>query len=583
MISSDDEIPDVTGKLNDFIYFSINSFSGIDDNCKKSFISMMINIQTRVTNLIGDNLTVHSKISCKKIMYYFQQLCIKAEKFMSSADVTVVESNKGTKTTAKGSKGKSNAAGFSWVEWRPACLRVMLAIVRSSLNKLWPMGIIQENFLTGFWTYPLKLLEDRPVGVSGTGNAEASTRSLCTALIVQCAQQFSSPSTSGSFASLSAALLDAIMRHEHLCDSAVTICGKTQGGFVATEIFGEVSRLEVTALSSSGLRNIATFIEKFASNNPFEFSRSFSILVKQLDSPAHQLRSAMLQAMGHVIRHVFVTSDTAGGELDIPCESAPRDGNSELSDADDGESIERSPGREPAAAAESEDRNPQQLMRHRDAFLDVMVERTHDINPYTRASVLKVWAALSDAGAVPVARVASVFELALDRLRDKNAGVRRNAVILLTSALDNNPFSASLDRLGFAAQYEQLSGAYYARVTELRKQCQSEPEIDDQSSLRTTVGEPSTPAAAEQCEEEVKSGDFERSEEVAADAQVTDIRAQLRYCRQVLAVIDMAEQAVPRATELLRSKTTSDVIEALRFFTRAVSFNVNGALQNFNK
>jgi len=40
------------------------------------------------------------------------------------------------------------------------------------------------------------------------------------------------------------------------------------------------------------------------------------------------------------------------------------------------------------------------LPKIRDSVLDMIVERTHDVSPYTRASVMKVWHSLLVAGAV---------------------------------------------------------------------------------------------------------------------------------------------------------------------------------------
>ena len=45
---------------------------------------------------------------------------------------------------------------------------------------------------------------------------------------------------------------------------------------------------------------------------------------------------------------------------------------------------------------------------------------------------------------VPVKRITSVVELAVDRLRDKTAAVRRQALCVLTALLENNPFSGDL-------------------------------------------------------------------------------------------------------------------------------------------
>jgi hypothetical protein len=126
----------------------------------------------------------------------------------------------------------------------------------------------------------------------------------------------------------------------------------------------------------------------------------------------------------------------------------------------------------------------------RDAFLDLLVERTHDVSPWTRAHVLKVWAGLLESHSVPVRAIQRVAEIALDRLKvafcckthtvnkrrryacspilippsrflsfpsvvsgvvavvqDKAVAVRKNALALLSCVLDNNPFAGRCVRV----------------------------------------------------------------------------------------------------------------------------------------
>lgn len=107
------------------------------------------------------------------------------------------------------------------------------------------------------------------------------------------------------------------------------------------------------------------------------------------------------------------------------------------------------------------------------------MERTHDISYYTRCAVLKVWTQLVEvafivirsidktlisninihislfsyqSNAVPVRRIGSVAEIAEDRIHDKTALVRKQAVALLTTLMDNNPFDSNLDMDKFVKQ-----------------------------------------------------------------------------------------------------------------------------------
>jgi hypothetical protein len=133
--------------------------------------------------------------------------------------------------------------------------------------------------------------------------------------------------------------------------------------------------------------------------------------------------------------HIHNTFTTSQGEN---YESKLKPTNVEKTPSDDGEDADDDSQDMPE---ESSDANLDVLLRARESLLDILVERVHDVNYYTRANVLEVWLSLCNDGAIPVRRYGAVAELALDRLKDKTANVRRHAISLLVSLLDNNPFA----------------------------------------------------------------------------------------------------------------------------------------------
>ena len=70
----------------------------------------------------------------------------------------------------------------------------------------------------------------------------------------------------------------------------------------------------------------------------------------------------------------------------------------------------------------------QQKQDKRNELLDILTERSHDVSSFTRGTVLKTWATLIEAQALPVKRLIPVTALAIDRLQDKTVIVRRNAM-----------------------------------------------------------------------------------------------------------------------------------------------------------
>lgn len=80
----------------------------------------------------------------------------------------------------------------------------------------------------------------------------------------------------------------------------------------------------------------------------------------------------------------------------------------------------------------------------RDEFLEDLLNHLNDVNSYVRSKVLQIWNEMKVEGAVPLAWHLKVIRMAVERLEDKTATVRKNAVTLLKSFLETNPFAAKV-------------------------------------------------------------------------------------------------------------------------------------------
>jgi hypothetical protein len=60
--------------------------------------------------------------------------------------------------------------------------------------------------------------------------------------------------------------------------------------------------MDMASLSStSGAKNMATFLETISQQSPHTVYRHFPVLLPLLDSPVHQIRSAMVSSMGNLV------------------------------------------------------------------------------------------------------------------------------------------------------------------------------------------------------------------------------------------------------------------------------------------
>lgn len=81
----------------------------------------------------------------------------------------------------------------------------------------------------------------------------------------------------------------------------------------------------------------------------------------------------------------------------------------------------------------------------RDEFLEDLYNHMMDVNSYVRSKVLHIWNELKAKDAVPLAWILRIVTRAIERLEDKSSSVRKNAITLLKSFLESNPFSSKVN------------------------------------------------------------------------------------------------------------------------------------------
>lgn len=80
----------------------------------------------------------------------------------------------------------------------------------------------------------------------------------------------------------------------------------------------------------------------------------------------------------------------------------------------------------------------------RDDCLEDLLNHMNDVNSFVRSKVLQIWNELKARNAVPLAWILRIVTRAIERLNDKTATVRKNAITLLRSFLESNPFSSKV-------------------------------------------------------------------------------------------------------------------------------------------
>jgi hypothetical protein len=377
------------------------------------------------------------------------------------------------------------------------------------------------------------------------------------------------------------------------------------------------------------VKNVGTFIELLAKANPELVISNLPVIHNQIDSPAHQIRfvwelslsklkhnlqhsifrSSVITAMSHLVAYVHTTcATTLNSSTDTSDENCKTLDDGQVSEVhnqinesnEEDEDFEMNEKSNKADNPDMNIKNTNQLGRVRDSVLNIMVERTHDKNYYTRVAVLKAWSFLLEASAIPVRHINTVCEIAVDRLSDKTAIVRKNAISLLVSLLDNNPFGSDLSIDYFIQMQTAANQSLENRIKDIKSTVGfnhdgsiTRNSFDGKNSKNLSlILEEDDEDVEDDSHEDVKLKEqmkadeynqFLQSEDVKGDSEILEIKIKLEYLNNALHLTATIGRALNIIQDMLFSKTVSDVIESLQFITRAVNFNINGSTPYLQK
>ena len=217
-----------------------------------------------------------------------------------------------------------------------------------------------------------------------------------------------------------AALVDLLHTYDHMAPLVAELCtivNENPTNVLATELLREIGRLDTSGYvdntagnKASGIKNVAPFISELAVVRPRVVLSNISLLLPHLDSEPYVLRSAIVNAIGHILVREDQTL------METP--ASKKDGDSGDDESDGEES--------------KEERQIVNMAKTRTSLFDILCDRTHDITSFTRAASLKVLNDLTEKQSLPLDRIMPVTAIAIDRLQDKTVMVRRYAMQVST-------------------------------------------------------------------------------------------------------------------------------------------------------
>ncbi|XP_011634039.1 condensin complex subunit 1 [Pogonomyrmex barbatus] len=163
----------------------------------------------------------------------------------------------------------------------------------------------------------------------------------------------------------------------------------------------------------------------------------------------------------------------------------------------------------------------------RDECLDNLEEHMLDCNAHVRSKVLHIWQDLCCEGAVPLARYGKLLASTALRLEDKSANVRKQALLLLRTLLQSNPFAGKLNCVEITKSLEKET----IKLQELKTQIVSSSGRGNQQRFELWVNLQSDVKAA--IKQVLKNDEAEGTDNVEQDENI-DPDDAFEHVRQLL-------------------------------------------------
>ncbi|KAM9326257.1 condensin complex subunit 1 [Gastrophryne carolinensis] len=391
----------------DALYSMIYHFRNLDASLKEDLLELLVKatsqhasempaiLEDQTLAQAGRNTHLNAlKMNCFLIVHLVEAFEVETYK----AALGNVE------PSGKGRKIKSKADGFLWETERETVLQTIAHLLQLDIRRLWPMSLIEEEFISMVTGCCYKMMENPSIGALKNKPLWDAIAHLLGVAVKR----------SNDTLSVSVKVIQLLQHFEHLAPvlvQAVTLWA-TEYGMKALvgEIMRKVGEKSCQDLSkeSSSVKTMAAFITQLSERIPATIMPNISVLLGYLDGEPYMMRNAVLTVMGEVVVRVL-----SGDQL----------GDAEKST--------------------------------RDNFLDTLQEHIHDVHTFVRSCVLQIFNRIVQEKALPLSRFQSVVTLVVGRLYDKSVKVCKNAIQVLASFLANNPFTCKLSSVDLKEPLEK--------------------------------------------------------------------------------------------------------------------------------
>jgi len=324
----------------------------------------------------------------KMLLYLFCQLVELIEADQSEIDPVTGKLRKGKKNV------RDDDYSWNWDIERNRCVIMLYNLVQLNINVLFDPPLVEEEVTNLIANTVFKILENPNMK---NINTRDSRLSIIQVLGTICKKYNYTLSCSLKF-------VQHLKHFDHLvsvfAQATEVMVRDFNCNAMVMELMREISRVDAKELArdTTGTNNYAKFLVEMTEKLPKNVLPCVSLLMVHLDGESYAMRKCVLGVLGEIVIKVLTAEDLDENNRDL-----------------------------------------------RENFLDVLEDHVHDVSSYVRSRVLEIWDNLCREKCIPLARQHKVLELAVGRLQDKTATVRKVAVKLLTDMLDCNPYAAKFN------------------------------------------------------------------------------------------------------------------------------------------
>ncbi|KAL5282585.1 NCAPD2 family protein [Megaselia abdita] len=285
----------------------------------------------------------------------------------------------------------------------------------------------------------------------------------------------------------------------------------------------------------------------------------------------------------------------------------------------------------------------EEMKEVRNEFLENLITHFLDVSAHVRVKVLQIWVHLKENNCIPLTYQSKVLMEGVNRLFDKTSTVRKAAIHLIKSFLENNPFAPKLPLEEMIEKYKTACD----KMEELQKMVEEEKKkaeeveadwlevvpklmpiivellsgvqvVDDTrddnfDELVQKIVSHLTAEEYKQAVKLVKRADVAAGTTTEVTNELTpeektvyymtlmksylmlskgckdsneELKTQLNTVKFLQDSVNFAKIiniAVPQILEMLQSKTNSDVLEAVDFFTYGYMFGIRGTEEGMRR